>query len=138
MGCRRAGVVANHASAVSFDLFGVHMIALRLRNPLIDMEMWGWLAVCSWGESVSWEGSGLKGNARATPVSWRWLAAVLLIGALASCANVKPWERGFLADPIMQLGEHPEEDAYEQHMHRALSQGLVGAPAGGGGCGCEQ
>lgn len=65
-------------------------------------------------------------------------ATAALTAALCGCANVKPYERGYLADPIMQLVEDAEEEAYEQHMHRALSQGLMSAPAGGGGCGCEQ
>jgi hypothetical protein len=51
---------------------------------------------------------------------------------------VAPYEREFLADPIMQLNADGESRAYEDHMHRALSQGLIGAPSGGGGCGCEQ
>lgn len=65
---------------------------------------------------------------------------VLLSIALATggCANVAPFEREFFADPIMQLSERPLSEAYEEHMHRALAQGLIGAPAGGGGCGCEQ
>lgn len=57
---------------------------------------------------------------------------------MQACANVPPYEREFLADPIMQLSESPLSEAYEEHMQRALAQGLTGAPAGGGGCGCEQ
>ena len=62
-----------------------------------------------------------------------WLAV-----SLAGCANVKPYEREYLADPIMSLSDGHLTDAYEQHMHRALSQGLIGLPVGAGGCGCEQ
>jgi hypothetical protein len=57
---------------------------------------------------------------------------------LAGCANVKPYEREYLADPIMELNEGKLSTLYEQHMHRALSQGLIGMPVAGGGCGCEQ
>lgn len=63
-----------------------------------------------------------------------WLVTQVLIG----CANVKPYEREFLADPVMELNEGVLSSIYEQHMHRALSQGLIGMPVGGGGCGCEQ
>lgn len=59
------------------------------------------------------------------------------LGLLAGCAAVQPHEREYLADPIM-LQEEASEGAYEQHLHRALSQGLAGQPAAGGGCGCEQ
>jgi hypothetical protein len=65
-----------------------------------------------------------------------WTALVGLV-ALAGCANVQPYEREYLADPIMSLQEGPS-GAYEQHMHRALEGGLTGQPAAGGGCGCEQ
>ncbi|MCI0505789.1 MAG: DUF4266 domain-containing protein [Gammaproteobacteria bacterium] len=57
---------------------------------------------------------------------------------LSNCANVKPFEREYLADPIMELNEGVLSTIYEQHMHRALSGGMVGMPVGGGGCGCEQ
>ena len=67
----------------------------------------------------------------------RVLILVLLTQTFA-CANVKPWEREILSDPIMSLSGDVEEEVYEMHMHRALSQGLVGTSATGGGCGCEQ
>jgi len=57
---------------------------------------------------------------------------------LCGCANVKPWERDIIASYTMQVVQDPEEESYEQHMHRALTQGLISAPAGGSGCGCEQ
>ena len=66
------------------------------------------------------------------------IAIVLLILATTGCANVKPFEREHLADPIMELNEGKLATIYEQHMHRALSQGLIGMPVSGGGCGCEQ
>jgi hypothetical protein len=65
-----------------------------------------------------------------------WITAVGL-ATLTGCANVQPYEREYLADPIMSLEEGPE-GAYEQHLHRALEGGLAGQPAAGGGCGCEQ
>jgi hypothetical protein len=64
--------------------------------------------------------------------------AVAIPVLLSSCANVKPFEREYLADPIMELNEGVLSTIYEQHMHRALSGGMVGMPVGGGGCGCEQ
>lgn len=64
--------------------------------------------------------------------------AVTMPLLLSNCANVKPFEREYLADPIMELNEGVLSTIYEQHMHRALSGGMVGMPVGGGGCGCEQ
>ena len=63
-----------------------------------------------------------------------WLVSLVVAG----CANVKPYQREFLADPVMELNDGVMSSAYEQHMHRALSQGLIGMPVGSGGCGCEQ
>ncbi|MDH5327905.1 MAG: DUF4266 domain-containing protein [Gammaproteobacteria bacterium] len=65
------------------------------------------------------------------------LTAILTI-TLFGCAKVKPYERAHLADPIMELSEGTLSSLYEQHMQRALSQGLIGMPVAGGGCGCEQ
>jgi hypothetical protein len=67
----------------------------------------------------------------------RWSIALAGLVGLVGCANVQPYEREHLADPIMQLDEGPQR-AYEQHLHRALEGGLAGQPAAGGGCGCEQ
>ena len=63
---------------------------------------------------------------------------LFLCGLISACANVQPYEREYLADPIMATVDDPDEEAYNQHMHRALSQGLVGQPVGGSGCGCDQ
>jgi hypothetical protein len=65
------------------------------------------------------------------------LVALLLVSG-QGCAGIEPWEHQYHADPIMQLVDDGEELAYQQHMFRALAQGLTGAPVGGGGCGCEQ
>lgn len=64
--------------------------------------------------------------------------SALLVLCLQGCAGIEPWEHQYHADPIMQLVDDGEELSYEQHMFRALAQGLTGAPVGGGGCGCEQ
>lgn len=65
------------------------------------------------------------------------LAIVGLFVVIMGCVNVQPYEREHLSDPIM--GEDDlSETAYEQHLHRALTQGLAGQPVAGAGCGCEQ
>ncbi|MBI2414170.1 MAG: DUF4266 domain-containing protein [Deltaproteobacteria bacterium] len=66
--------------------------------------------------------------------------AALLFGALAAtagCANVKPWEREYLADPIMQLDYNKEEKSVREHF-LGTREGSVGSfGVSGGGCGCN-
>jgi hypothetical protein len=66
------------------------------------------------------------------------LASMMSLG-LSGCVRVQPYEREYLADPLMQIEEYAEDSAYELHIPRALTQGTTGqAGAGGSGCGCEQ
>jgi len=74
-------------------------------------------------------------NARA---AWNTLAlAALLGGALAGCADVKPWERGTLARPEMALEAHPGLRAQRDHVYASREASTAGASAAGGGCGCN-
>jgi hypothetical protein len=68
---------------------------------------------------------------------WR---ALLTAGGLlvaTGCANVKPWERGTLADYTMRADRNPLAQAQAEHVwfSREASQG--GHGVGGGGCGCN-
>ena len=62
----------------------------------------------------------------------------VLIGAgLGATGDVKAWERGLLADPIMQLGGDPLTRLLHEHIH-ASKEGAAGdGGAAGGGCGCN-
>ena len=56
-------------------------------------------------------------------------------------ANIEPWvkpyERSFLADPIMSQGRNPIAKAYAKHVFESR-EGARGADGGaGGGCGCN-
>ena len=68
----------------------------------------------------------------------RLFSFVILVCLTTACANVKPWERAYLADPIMTDVDKLEKQSFDIHMHRALAQGLIGGNVAGGGCGCEQ
>lgn len=74
-----------------------------------------------------------------THLYWRAVVMALIFVGMAGvgCVNVAPYERERLSDPIVDIRDR-ESAAYEDHMHRALSQGLIGPTRGGGGCGCEQ
>ena len=66
--------------------------------------------------------------------------AALLFGALvgaAGCVNAKPWEREYLADPIMQSDYNKEEKSVREHF-LGTREGSVGSfGVSGGGCGCN-
>jgi Domain of unknown function (DUF4266) len=70
----------------------------------------------------------------------RMLLAVVAAGCLAGCGTepwVKPYERGWLADPLMSASRDPLSDKYLQHVHD-VREGARGATvAEGGGCGCN-
>lgn len=62
---------------------------------------------------------------------------VLMLLGLSGCAMVQPWEREYLADPIMQFDNCKEEKAVKEHFlsTREGSSGSFGVS--GGGCGCN-
>ena len=63
------------------------------------------------------------------------LAAVLLFGG--GCANVKPWERGTLADQTMRPDRDPLGLALEEHIFFSREATTGGRGVSGGGCGCN-
>ena len=65
---------------------------------------------------------------------------LLFIGAVLffyGCANVKPWEKEGLADPIMIINENPINAGIKEHFldYREGAVGATGAESGGCGCG---
>ena len=63
-----------------------------------------------------------------------WLALVLLG---TGCANVKPWERGTLAEYTMRPDRDPLTQATREHMWFSREAASGGRGVGGGGCGCN-
>jgi len=65
------------------------------------------------------------------------LAAVALTVSVSGCALVRPWEREYLADPVMLPDYNKEERAVREHFlgTREGSSGTFGVS--GGGCGCN-
>jgi len=62
-------------------------------------------------------------------------SALLIIGN--GCTNVKPWQRGTLADYTMRADRDPLGQAQMQHIWFSREEANGGAGVGGGGCGCN-
>lgn len=59
--------------------------------------------------------------------------SVLAVG----CASVKPYDRGLLAKPKMQVEPNPESTKLEQHVYDYREGATGGYGSVGGGCGCN-
>lgn len=67
-----------------------------------------------------------------------WAVAVVAVMLLPTgCVNVKPWERGTLADYTMRPDRDPLTAALGEHMWFSREAASGGAGVGGGGCGCN-
>lgn len=71
------------------------------------------------------------------------LLTLFTLCAVSGCSSlniepwVKPYERQYLADPIMQFERHPVAGSYTNHVYQAR-EGARGAEGGAGvGCGCN-
>lgn len=62
---------------------------------------------------------------------------VTILAALSGCANVKPWERGYLAKPEMSLDGDKADARFYQHIYTSKEAARGGYGVGGGGCGCN-
>lgn len=56
---------------------------------------------------------------------------------LGGCVAVQPWQRGNLADPLMQAERDPLHSAMTDHVHFSREASTGGKGVGGGGCGCN-
>jgi hypothetical protein len=65
------------------------------------------------------------------------ILSLALLTSLTGCASVKPWQRGFLADPIMQPDRDPMQAAQLDHVYFSREAASGGRTVGGGGCGCN-
>jgi hypothetical protein len=50
---------------------------------------------------------------------------------------VKPYERNYLADPIMSFDRDPVSNAYIHHVYEAREGARGASGSSGGGCGCN-
>lgn len=67
------------------------------------------------------------------------LLLIFLIGLCTGCSSfgVKPWERDLLSKSEMQLGAHPLEDAFDDHIYFSKEGSSGGRGFSAGGCGCN-
>lgn len=68
-----------------------------------------------------------------------FLPVILLV--VASGCTIKPWvkpyERSFLADPIMSAQKDPVSADYMHHVYQSREGARGAEGGGGGGCGCN-
>jgi hypothetical protein len=62
---------------------------------------------------------------------------VLLLALTSDCAQVKQWERGTLADAIMNPERDPLGASLREHVYFSREAATGGRSVGGGGCGCN-
>jgi hypothetical protein len=61
----------------------------------------------------------------------------VLLALSGGCTQVKPWQRGTLADPIMQADRDPLGAGLIDHVYFSREAASGGRSVGGAGCGCN-
>ncbi len=70
----------------------------------------------------------------------KWILLLALVAglpAVTGCQNVKPWQRGVLADYTMRADRDPLGLAQDEHIFFSREAAAGGRGVGGGGCGCN-
>lgn len=65
------------------------------------------------------------------------LVAGLLLGGCTVTPWVQPYERHYLADPIMGFERDPVAAGYMNHVYEAREAARGAEGGSGGGCGCN-
>ena len=67
------------------------------------------------------------------------LSITLLCGLilLCGCAQVRPYEREMLSDPIMSFSRNALSDQYLEHVYEVREAARGATSSQGGGCGCN-
>ena len=63
------------------------------------------------------------------------VAAVVLV--LSACESVRPWERGTLARPEMQLDPNALQTGLYEQVYYSKEASRGGSKTAGAGCGCN-
>ncbi len=91
------------------------------------------------------EGGGKEVHARIEAAAAKLLAGepvpagtdVRVAPGLQARGAVKAWQRGYLADPIMDLDGDPLTRILREHVHASKEAAAGDGGAAGGGCGCN-
>jgi len=67
----------------------------------------------------------------------RMLVVAAGLAMTAGCQQVKPWQRGVLADLTMRADRDPLGTAQDEHVFFSREGASGGRGVGGGGCGCN-
>jgi len=70
----------------------------------------------------------------------KWIRVLVIgLGVVlgTGCVNVKPWQRGALADITMRADRDPLGDRFAEHVFFSREASTGGRGVGGGGCGCN-
>ena len=67
----------------------------------------------------------------------KYLVLGVLLAACFGCQNVKPWQRGTLADVSMRPDRDPIGKGMDEHIFFSREGAAGGSGVGGGGCGCN-
>ncbi len=65
------------------------------------------------------------------------IGAFSILMATSGCQTVAAWERGILAEAMMNPDRDPLRDALAEHMWFSREAASGGRGIGGGGCGCN-
>ena len=65
-----------------------------------------------------------------------WPLCLMLLAAIAGCANVAPTQRGTLAKPEMQFDFDIANAKVTEQTYASTEAASGGRVTGGGGCGC--
>ena len=66
------------------------------------------------------------------------LLAIISAGVFCGgCENVKPWQRGTLADPAMRADRNAANTALNEHIWFSREAANGGRGLAAGGCGCN-
>jgi hypothetical protein len=85
-----------------------------------------------------WKRTKLKYVSYSRSNAMKQALTIVMIAVFALCgACVKPYEREFLADPIMSFSRDPISDKHRQHVFEVRESARGAEGSEGGGCGCN-
>ena len=66
-----------------------------------------------------------------------FIPCLAVLAFATGCANVKPWQRGSLAEESMSPDHNAANTVLAEHMWFSREAATGGRSLGGGGCGCN-